>query len=168
MRRCASIVHGLWSAWLYCRSCNAFFHNSPSLQLQELLFCMWELGSSGKSLSLGKINRISNKTWRQKLRFLAAITVLESMCLCVQPRKLPCWYRLSPYKAGAGQRYPSLCIGLFSDYFAIASHCLRNCVIPWCTKRVEYKEVITAISTARNIRNVSNCIHNDYSQPPKE
>ena len=60
---------------MYCRSCNALFHNSPSLQLQELLFCMWELGSSGRALSSGMNDRISNKTLRTKVALSRSNTV---------------------------------------------------------------------------------------------
>ena len=75
---------------------------------------------------------------------------------------------MSTYKAGEGQKYPSLFSGLFSDSFAIASHWLCYCIVRWSTKRVEYKEVITAISTARNIHNAWIRIHKDYSQALEE
>ena len=62
---------------------------------------------------------------------------------------------MSTHKAGAGQRYPSLWSGLFSDYFAIASHWLCYCIVPWCTKRVEYKEIISSsVETSVSITNV--------------
>ena len=137
------------------------------LLIKEQFPCMWGLGSRGRALSSGVNARISNKTVTKRVvisnshkrvgkhvSFCTAMTIMVVRSKSAQSRPRP--------KISLTLQWPIF------DSLAIASHWLCYCIVLCCTKRVDYKEVITAISTACNIHNAWIRIRKDYSQAPKE
>ena len=114
------------------------------------------IGTSESALSSGVNDRISNKTLNSKVALSHSHNSLKKhMSLCVAMTIMVVWSQYAQSRHRPNLIYSSLCRGLFSDYFAIASHWLCYCIVLWCTKRVEYKEVISSsVETSVSLTNV--------------